>query len=187
MWVQRGSLASPKTILAAVEMARKGGFNTLIVQVRGRGDAFYEPYEPMPPVPRRSPISIRLIRCFNFAICPAHRMINVVCIDAQPPAARRHLVHTHPEWLMVPRTLAADLARLNPKSPAYLQRLSEYAKANSDRVEGLFLSPVHKGAVDQMTWVVADTSRYDLMDLPTTSASQATVLPQRRAERLARP
>ena len=41
MWVQRGSLASPRTILSAVEMATKGGFNTLIVQVRGRGDAYY--------------------------------------------------------------------------------------------------------------------------------------------------
>ncbi len=58
MWVQRGSLASPKMILAAVEMARAGGFNTLIVQVRGRGDAFYESrYEPRSFVLARQPAS----------------------------------------------------------------------------------------------------------------------------------
>ncbi|RPI50841.1 MAG: hypothetical protein EHM55_20390, partial [Acidobacteria bacterium] len=169
MWVQRGSLASPKTILAAVEMARKGGFNTLIVQVRGRGDAFYHSrHEPRSPVLAKQPGSFDplelMLSTAHGAGLEVHAWVNVNLVsDAQVPAARRHLVHTHPEWLMVPRTLAADLARLNPKSPAYLRRLSEYAKANSDRVEGLFLSPVHKGAVDHTIRVVADiVSRYDL-------------------------
>ena len=78
-----------------------------------------------------------------------HAWVNVNLIsDASPPAARRHLVHTHPEWLMVPRPLAVDLARMSPRNPTYVRRLSEYAKDHSDRVEGLFLSPVHEGAVD---------------------------------------
>ena len=93
-----------------------------------------------------------------------HAWVNVNLVsDAQPPAARGHLVYTHPEWLMVPRPLAADLARMNPRSPEYLQRLSEYAKARSDRVEGLFLSPVHKGSVDHTVKVIGDiASRYDV-------------------------
>ena len=50
LWIQRGSLATPAGILAAVDMAKAGKFNTLIVQVRGRGDAFYDSrYEPRPP------------------------------------------------------------------------------------------------------------------------------------------
>ena len=58
MWVQRGSLASPQAIISAVEMAKQGGFNTLIVQVRGRGDAFYESrYEPRPPLLAKQPAS----------------------------------------------------------------------------------------------------------------------------------
>ena len=169
MWVQRGSLASPKTILGAVEMARKGGFNTLIVQVRGRGDAFYESrYEPRSHVLARQPPSFDplelMVTTAHRAGLKVHAWVNVNLVsDAQPPAARRHLVYTHPEWLMVPRALAADLARMNPKSPAYLRRLSEYAREHSDRVEGIFLSPVHKGAVGHTIRVIGDiAARYDL-------------------------
>ncbi len=41
IWVQRASLTSPTSVLSVVEMAAAAGFNTLIVQVRGRGDAYY--------------------------------------------------------------------------------------------------------------------------------------------------
>jgi uncharacterized lipoprotein YddW (UPF0748 family) len=39
--VQRTSLTSAKSITAMVSAAKAGGFNTLLVQVRGRGEAFY--------------------------------------------------------------------------------------------------------------------------------------------------
>lgn len=169
MWVQRGSLASPKTVLAAVEMARRGGFNTLIVQVRGRGDAFYESrHEPRPAILAKQPSSFDplafMLATAHKAGLKVHAWMNVNLIsDAQPPAARRHVVYTHPEWLMVPRELAPDLGRLNPRSPVYLRRLSEYARAHSDRVEGIFLSPVHKGAVEHTLKVIGDVaSRYEL-------------------------
>jgi uncharacterized lipoprotein YddW (UPF0748 family) len=50
---------------------------------------------------------------------------------------------------------------MNPRDPRYLRRLSDYARARSDRVEGIFISPVHKGAVDHATKVIGDiVSRY---------------------------
>ena len=93
-----------------------------------------------------------------------HAWVNVNLIsDAAPPVARGHLVHAHPEWLMVPRTLAVDLGRMNPRHPEYLQRLSEYAKSRSDRVEGLFLSPIHKGSVEHTVKVIGDiAARYEI-------------------------
>ena len=169
MWVQRGSLVSPRTIVSAVEMAKKGGFNTLIVQVRGRGDAYYTSrQDPRAPLLARQPASFDpldlMLATAHGAGLKVHAWVNVNLVsDAQPPALRRHIVFTHPEWLMVPRPLAPDLARMNPKSPAYLRRLSEYAKARSDRIEGIFLSPVHKGAVDYTVRVIGDiVSRYDV-------------------------
>ena len=52
---------------------------------------------------------------------------------------------------------------MNPRDPQYLRRLSEYARARSDRVEGIFLSPIHKGAADHVTKVIGDiVSRYDV-------------------------
>src|SRR5690606_26791871 len=41
LWVVRTSLVSPAAIDAMVDAARAGGFNTLLIQVRGRGDAYY--------------------------------------------------------------------------------------------------------------------------------------------------
>src|SRR5688572_13873691 len=41
LWVVRTTLTSPEKIRAMVEAAKNNGFNTLIVQVRGRGDAYY--------------------------------------------------------------------------------------------------------------------------------------------------
>ena len=169
LWVQRGTLASPATIIAAVDMAKSGGFNTLIVQVRGRGDAFYDSgHEPRPALLAKQPASFDplelMLERAHRANLKVHAWVNVNLIsDAEPPAARKHIVYVHPEWLMVPRPLAEELARMNPKNPQYLRKLSEYAKARSDRVEGIFLSPVHNGAAEHATRVIGDiVSRYDV-------------------------
>src|SRR3954454_4646066 len=41
MWVLRTSLTTPEQIATLVRTARDHGFNTLFVQVRGRGDAYF--------------------------------------------------------------------------------------------------------------------------------------------------
>src|SRR5690242_19753955 len=41
LWVTRSSLTSPGAIATLVTTAHQQGFNTLLVQVRGRGDAYY--------------------------------------------------------------------------------------------------------------------------------------------------
>src|SRR4051812_12626716 len=41
MWVLRTSLTTPDHIASLVRTARDHGFNTLFVQVRGRGDAYF--------------------------------------------------------------------------------------------------------------------------------------------------
>jgi uncharacterized lipoprotein YddW (UPF0748 family) len=169
MWVQRGSLASPRTVLSVVETAREGGFNTLIVQVRGRGDAFYvSRQEPRPPLLANQaatfdPLELMLATAHRAGL-KVHAWVNVNLVsDARPPASRRHIVHTHPEWLMVPRSLAPDLVRMNPRRPEYLRRLSEYARAHSDRVEGIFASPIHKDAAEHVVRVIGDIAgRYDV-------------------------
>ena len=169
LWVQRGTLASPASVISAVDMAKDGGFNTLIVQVRGRGDAFYmSRYEPRSPVLARQPVSFDplelIVQRAHRAGLKVHAWVNVNLVsDAEPPAARKHIVYLHPEWLMVPRPLAEDLGRMNPRDRRYVQRLSEYAKARSDRVEGMFLSPIHNGAVEHAAKVIGDiVSRYDV-------------------------
>src|SRR5689334_18139363 len=41
LWVLRSSLTSPAAIASLVRTAKEQGFTTLLVQVRGRGDAYY--------------------------------------------------------------------------------------------------------------------------------------------------
>src|SRR5688572_32859076 len=41
LWVVRTTLTSPEKIRTMVEAAANNGFNAIIVQVRGRGDAYY--------------------------------------------------------------------------------------------------------------------------------------------------
>src|SRR5215216_5144807 len=41
LWVVRTTLTSPEKIRQLVSSAADNGFNTLIVQIRGRGDAYY--------------------------------------------------------------------------------------------------------------------------------------------------
>lgn len=41
LWVIRTSLTSSGQIIDMVRRAKESGFNTIIVQVRGRGDAYY--------------------------------------------------------------------------------------------------------------------------------------------------
>ncbi len=49
LWVVRTTLTSPAAIATMVDVAKSGGFNTLIVQIRGRGDAYFQDgMEPRP-------------------------------------------------------------------------------------------------------------------------------------------
>ena len=169
MWVQRASLTSPTSVLSVVEMAAAAGFNTLIVQVRGRGDAYYRSErEPRALALAQQPASFDplelMVARAHRAGLKVHAWININLIsEAVPTQSEKHVVYAHPEWLMVPRPLAAELASMDPKRPEFLQRLSDYAKARSDRVEGLFLSPLNKDAVAHTVRVVGDiASRYEL-------------------------
>lgn len=166
LWVLRTSLSSPARVRAVVDSARSHGFNTLLVQVRGRGDAYFESrLEPRAAELSRQPGSfdplastIELARAGGIKV---HAWVNVnfVSSAAALPVAREHVVHRHPEWLMVPRDLAQPLAAVNPDSPAYLGRLARWTRAQSAEVEGLYTSPLVPQAVEHTVAVVRDLVR----------------------------
>src|SRR5712691_60719 len=139
LWVQRTSLTSPTAILSLVESAKDAGFNTLLVQVRGRGDAYYASrLEPRGSALSKQPLSFDplalVVAQGHRAGLRVHAWVNVNLIsDADPPTARNHVVYEHPEWLMVPREIAVEMTGLDRRSPEYLGRLSRYARAHSDQ------------------------------------------------------
>jgi uncharacterized lipoprotein YddW (UPF0748 family) len=169
LWVVRTTLTSPAAIATMVSSAKAGGFNTLLVQVRGRGDAYFQRgVEPRPPSldaqPAFDPLATTIARAHEAGL-QVHAWINVnlVAGAGELPAARSHVVFRHPEWLMVPRALAADLAGADPRSPGYLGRLARFVRGQSSEIEGLYLSPVSPSAAAYTTSIVRDVvDRYDL-------------------------
>ena len=167
LWVVRTSLSSPAAIDTLVKAASAGGFNTLLVQVRGRADAYYAgSLEPRPSVlagqPSFDPLAATIERAHGAGL-QVHAWININLVAGanELPPARDHVVYRHPEWLMVPRGLVDELAGVDPRSPEYLGRLSRHVRDRPAELEGLYLSPVTEGAADYTVGVVRDiATRY---------------------------
>jgi uncharacterized lipoprotein YddW (UPF0748 family) len=110
LWVVRSSLTSPAAVRTIVAQARENGFNTLIVQVRGRGELFcaggLEPRagELAAQPPDFDPLE-QVVREGHAAGLQVHAWINAMFVWSrpQPPGSPDHIVHAHPDWLMVNR------------------------------------------------------------------------------------
>lgn len=170
LWVLRSSLASARSIQQMVETAERGGFNTLLVQVRGRGDAYYnsriEPraVELEDEADSFDPLALTLTTA-HAAGLKVHAWVNVDLVSSATtlPRARTHVIARHPEWLMVPKELAGALRNMPSDTPAYLGQIARAVRAKSDQVEGLYLSPVLPASRDYTASVINDlVSRYDL-------------------------
>jgi uncharacterized lipoprotein YddW (UPF0748 family) len=170
LWVLRSSLATSSSIAALVKTAREQGFNTLLVQVRGRGDAYYTTdLEPRALELSRQPASFdplaSLLADAHKAGIRVHAWIslNLISSAVELPAAADHLVYRHPEWLMVPRPIAQDVAKLDPKNPGYLGKIARWTRSELDTVEGLYVSPIQPEAAVYAAHVVSDLARrYDV-------------------------
>jgi uncharacterized lipoprotein YddW (UPF0748 family) len=168
LWVLRASLDSPDGIRRMVASASQNGFNTLFVQVRGRGHASYRSGGELRAASLASqpeafdPLAETLARAHEAGLrVHAWLNVNLVSSAAELPASREHVIYEHPEWLMVPRELAPELLPIDVRSPEYLGRLARWTRANAAAVEGLYVSPVHPDAVAHFAGLVSDlATRY---------------------------
>jgi uncharacterized lipoprotein YddW (UPF0748 family) len=163
LWVLRSSLESRPRITNMIAAARANGFNTLLVQVRGRGDAYYaSAIEPRAAALRLQPPDFDPLRevlsLAHVAGLRVHAWVNVNLVSsaAELPASRDHLIYRHPEWLMVPRQLADELASVPTESPEFVGRLARWTRAESADVEGLYASPVTQESASHAVAVVSD-------------------------------
>ena len=169
VWVVRDDLSSPAAVRAMVEGAAASRFNTLLVQVRGRGDAVYaSALEPRAEFLRNQPdfdalrLAVEAARARGLAV---HAWVNAYLVWGlgDRPLDPRHLVNAHPEWLAVPRALGRELYHRDPRDPLYVQQLIDYAARNRDLVEGLYASPSHPAVQERLLAVWIDlATRYDL-------------------------
>jgi uncharacterized lipoprotein YddW (UPF0748 family) len=171
LWVTRSSLTTPASIAALVRTARDRGFNTLLVQVRGRADAYYtSDLEPRSADLARQPASFDpLAAVLTEAKASGIRVhawvsVNLVSSAVELPAAPDHLVYRHPEWLMVPRVIAQDVARLDPSNPAYVGKIARWTRGQLEAVEGLYSSPLQPEAAAHTERVLLDLARRYAID-----------------------
>ena len=170
LWVTRTTLNSPASVAELVRAAEASGFNTLLVQVRGRGDAYYKSsFEPRPAElairPQFDPLA-ELLALAKPAGIKVHAWINVNLVSsaATLPDSRQHVVYRNPEWLMVPRELASEMRTTDPKSPEYVGRLARWTRAHLNEVEGLYTSPVHSAAAAHVTNIASEIVRNYAID-----------------------
>ena len=170
LWVVRTALNHPDSARMAVRRAHAAGFNTLLVQVRGRGDAWYRSgREPRgTPISREypgyDPLAVVLEEARGLGLS-VHAWLNTLLVGSavRRPSDPLHLMNRRPELLAVPRELAPRLFGMDPHSSGYVAALMAHAAANTDRVEGLYTSAVLPPVHDHLAEVVADLLlRYDV-------------------------
>ena len=153
LWVLRNSLVEPGDVPRLVARAKAMGVRGLLVQVVGRGDAWYR--SDLLPAPEplrgdgRDPLG-ELLPLAHAAGLEVHAWVNccLVWSGTRPPRSARHVLNAHPEWI----------ARL-PDGRS-MARLSERQRRRL-RIEGVFLAPGHPGVQRWLAEVVQElVSRY---------------------------
>lgn len=170
LWVVRTTLTHPDSIRVMVDRADRAGFNTLIVQVRGRGDAYYRSrWEPLADAIQLQGASFdplgTVIREAHARGIGVHAWVNAHLIGGTGglPSDPTHLISRRPDLLAVPRELARELFHVDPFSPRFAEALLAYAQANTDRVEGLYSAPSHPEVQEHIYAVWMDLlESYDL-------------------------
>ena len=169
LWVVRFTMTSEEAVRDMVARAHDAGINTLIVQVRGRADAFYAselepPGESMREGDGFDPLAltVELAHARGMAV---HAWVNTHLVwgPTERPESPEHIVNAHPDWLAVPRPLARELAGVDPFDRRFVDRLVRYARENAQSVEGVYTSPSHPDVQDRVHAVWLDlAARYEL-------------------------
>lgn len=152
MWVVRDTMTSPARIRNAVALAKKYGFNTLFVQVRGRGDAFYDSrWEPraedLAGTPAGfDPLAVAVDEGHRAGL-QVHAWLNTFFVwhKARRPWSARHVVNQHPEWLVADKRGRVRMTPFGDSEGAFLNPAVPEAREHTKNV---FLDVATRYGVD---------------------------------------
>jgi uncharacterized lipoprotein YddW (UPF0748 family) len=171
LWVVRTTLTSPAKIQQLVSSAADNGFNTLIVQIRGRGDAYYSSHVEPRAVELKDqpaafdPLALTITEAHRRGL-KVHAWLNtslLANLDALP-IDPSHVYNRHPEWLAVPKPVAAELFRMSPRDPAYRQKIVEWSKANRGELEGVYTGPANPKVKEHIYKIWMDVLKHYPVD-----------------------
>ena len=162
LWVVRTALVSPESVDRVVDDAAAAGLNALFVQVRGRGDAFYSSrLVPRSILLEKQPRGFdplaRLMARARARGMQVHAWVNVLLVaHFGQPLPRGHVLERHGDWIMVPKSEAAEAFDASPRRR--LQLVARAGRRDVD-VEGYYLSPSVPEVVDHLEAVVRELVR----------------------------
>ena len=109
LWVTRGNLVSKEKIDRVISTAFEKGFNNLLIQVRGRGDAYYK--SRIVPTAEEIKNNIKEFDPLQYFIKEAHKKnikvhcwFNIFFLWSSPrkPKNKNHLYYKKPQWFCIP-------------------------------------------------------------------------------------
>ena len=139
MWITRFQMDSKQKIDNFINIAQKQRFDTIFVQVVGRGQAYYNS-EAIPRVPLDfDPLAYTVEKSHNAGI-EVHAWLNAYYVWSSPeaPSDPQHVVNLHPDWI-VPSS--SDMKFLDPAKKEVKAYLLEMYKEVVSKyyVDGLHL------------------------------------------------
>jgi uncharacterized lipoprotein YddW (UPF0748 family) len=163
-------MESPDRVEAMVQQVADAGFNTILVQVRGRGDAFYDSsWEPRGEQLWDAPADFDplalVVQEAHARGLAVHAWVNAHFIweGSTLPVSPGHMVNARPDWLAVPKELGRELYGMDPSDPRYVAALRRYADEHADQLEGLYTSPSNPAVQERVYDVLMElVERYQL-------------------------
>ena len=157
LWVVRHAISTPGRVDQVVEVASQLNINTLLVQVRGRGDAYFRSditpraEELGAASPDFDPLE-RIIRRAHAQGIEVQAWINVYLVwsAGELPRSPLHVVNAHPDWISV----RADGMRLVEMLPEDFE---------DQKLEGMYLAPGNPEVKRHLREIVREiVTRYDV-------------------------
>ncbi len=154
LWIVRTSMTSKEKIDKAMAFAYSSGYNNVFIQVRGRGDAYYNSsiiskYHKIED--DFDPLAYALLLGKSYGI-KVHAWVNTYILwsSSYTPKDLNHLYFKHPEWLE---------SDINGKSD---KDIKLHLK-KSINWEGVYLSPLHPEVNDYLNVVFSEIMKnYDI-------------------------
>lgn len=151
LWVERWDITSPEACQRIVDAAKKNNFNTLVVQVRGRADAFYNShFEPRAQDLDDQPLGYdplaTILAAAHKSGLQVHAWLNANFVwgSRRMPHSPDHILNAHSYWMM-----------RNKSNEVVLQSTENY--------DGGFACPNHPGYVAHLRDVYLDVVKnYDV-------------------------